>query len=277
MSAEDSAGKICPHCEGRGWVVEDDGGAGTARPCACQRETMGPRLLETAGVPPRYRECTFRAFKTRGESEAESQQLLAAKSVAERYVEDFLGEGGFTTHGLLFVGAPGAGKTHLAVSVLTELIRRYRVRGLFVDFTTLIHQIQSTFDPASGGSKQKLLDPVTRAEFLVLDELGAQKPSAWVREILYLVMNSRYSRRLPTVFTTNYSLGSPAAATNSAGGAVGTTNLDRPPPVRGPELLEHRIGPSLMSRLYEMARPVEIHVQDFRQVVKRQSHSFQPI
>lgn len=277
MSAEDSTKRVCPHCDGRGWVVEEDGGAGTARPCVCQRENLAPRLLETAGVPPRYRECSFHAFKTRGESEAESQQLLAAKSVAERYVEEFLGEGGFATHGLLFVGAPGGGKTHLAVSVLTELIRRYRVRGLFVDFTTLIHQIQSTFEPESGSSKQKLLDPVTRAEFLVLDELGAQKPSAWVREILYLVMNSRYSRRLPTLFTTNYALGSTPAAGGPAGGRDGIGNLDRAPVSRGPELLEHRIGPSLMSRLYEMARPIEIHVQDFRQVVKRQSHSFQPI
>lgn len=247
-------------------MIEDDGGAGTAKPCACQRETLAPRLLAAAGVPPRYADCSFRAFKTTRESVAESEQLQRAKSVAERYVEEFLGEGGFATHGLLFHGPPGVGKTHLSVAVLTEIIRRYRVRGLFVDFTTLIHQIQSTFEPGSPDSKQRLLDPVTDAEILVLDELGAQKPSPWVREILYLVMNSRYNRRLPTLFTSNYAPGS--------GKAERDRGLDRAPETQDFGLLENRIGPGLLSRLYEMARPVEIQVRDFRREVKMQHHSF---
>ena len=258
-------GTICPHCEGRGWILEQDGTAGTARRCDCQVEDLTPRLLASAGIPVRYGSCSFQSFDINAPSAAAKEQLLQAKTLGQRYVDHFIDDhGAFSETGLIFIGPPGVGKTHLAVAVLRELIGRYRVRGLFVDFTSLIHEIQATFDPGSPGSKRDLLDPVVDAEVLVLDELGAQKPSPWVNEILYLVMNSRYTKRVPTLFTTNYRLG---------GGATGPVDsLDRAPAPANYSSLDSRITPNLLSRLYEMARPVEIEVEDFRREVQMQKH-----
>jgi len=261
MQTEAGVTEACPRCEGRGWVVEGDGGAGTARPCSCRLADLGPRLLAAAGIPPRYAACTLANFSVDVPDAAERAQLGDARAVCERYVDRFVGEDGrFRESGLLFVGVPGVGKTHLATSVLAELIRRYRVHGLFVDFTALIHQIQSTFEPRSDESKREVLRPVTEADVLVLDDLGAQKPSAWVQEILYLIMNTRYARSLPTLFTTNYRLAS-----------VGRRDLDRGAGPE-PELLTARISAALVSRLYEMARPVVIEASDFRREVKMHRH-----
>jgi len=259
------AEKVCPKCAGRGWILQKDGTAGTASRCDCQTEDLTPRLLAAARIPSRYRSCSFQSFDINAPSAAAKDQLLEAKSLSQRYVDNFVSENGsFTETGLIFIGPPGGGKTHLAVAVLKELIGRYRVRGLFVDFTSLIHEIQSTFDPGSPGSKRDLLDPVVEAEVLILDELGAQKPSPWVNEILYLVMNSRYTKRVPTVFTTNYRL---------AGSATGpSSNLDRAPAPASYASLDSRITPNLLSRLYEMARPVELEVEDFRREVQMQKH-----
>ncbi len=264
----------CPECGGRGWVVVADGGAGTARACPCRKRDVVPRLMAAAGIPARYQNCKISTFQTTSDSPRERTQLTNVRAAAERYVEEFVQEdGSFRQSGLLFVGPPGRGKTHLAVGVLRSLIERYRVRGLFVEFTSLIHQIQSTFDPNSPESKRQILDPLADAELLVLDELGAQQPTPWVRDILYLIINNRYTRRLPTLFTTNYRLDPAAPKTERVQVAGRTTmvpkTLDRG---RDPEtafdeavLLSTRLPPMLVSRLYEMAQPVVFDsVEDFR-------------
>jgi DNA replication protein DnaC len=262
MLEESSEPGACATCGGSGWLIRNDGGAGTAWRCSCRR--TAPRRVDLAAaaeIPPRYRGCGFDSFRTSGDSGRE--QLLRALSQCRRYVETFFDgdTSTFRDSGLLFVGPPGVGKTHLAIAVLLELMKSFGVVGRFVDFTRLIHDIQSTFDSQTAASKGTVLEPILTAEVLVLDELGALKPSPWVSDILYLVINTRYAQRLPTLYTTNYRLEGKAAS------------LDRGPDPDPLVLLSSRVPPALLSRLYEMTRPILLDaVGDYRREIQAHQH-----
>ncbi len=283
---------VCPECHGRGWMVAADGGAGTARRCDCQKRDRGREYLALAGIPERYRGCTLDSFKTAGEN-AVASHLLKAKTVSQRYVDSFFDprKNRFREKGLIYVGIPGTGKTHLAVAVLKQLIELYNVRGRFIDFLALTHQIRSTFDPSSAESQHEIIDPIINSEILVLDELGAQKSTEWLQDILYLIINTRYLRRLPTIFTTNYRLDGgtsrevprggrePSPGREQIGGlgtdAHARRQLERgehgasrivqaPRPINPFAALSERISPLLVSRIYEMAQLVELPSIDYR-------------
>ena len=256
MTPQQVAEQVCERCGGRGWILEDDGGPGTAVACACQAESVVPRLLAMAGIPERYRGCTFRSFSTVNTDAGQRDQLVEAKARSERYVDEFLTEEGFTEEGLLFTGPNGVGKTHLAVAVLASLIERYRVHALFADCTALIHGVQSTFEPGSQRAKRDVLEPILGAEILLLDDLGAHKGSDWVSEIFYLIFNERYARRRPTLVTTNLRLESADEEPRSLDGA------DMKKTLRAP--MSQRLPASVVSRLHQMTRPIQIEVDDFR-------------
>jgi DNA replication protein DnaC len=98
---------------------------------------------------------------------------------------------------------------------------------------------------------------------LVLDDLGASKPSDWVRDIIEIVLNARYNKNLTTLITTNY-LDSPA----SKGETVRAPDGKLITPIRE-DSLEQRIGVRMRSRLYEMCRKVEVLAPDFRKEARQ--------
>ena len=140
---------------------------------------------------------------------------------------------------------------------MKELIQRGHV-GLFCDYRELLKEIQASYNPASESTEMRILEPVRTVEVLVLDDLGASKPSDWVRDIVGIVLNARYNENRTTIVTTNY-LDSPV----SEGENVRLPTGKLVPAVRE-DTLEQRIGSRMRSRLYEMCRTVEISAPDFR-------------
>ena len=222
---------ICARCNGSGWVpIEGD----TLRvePCGCQGDLRRRQRITSSGIPPRYfPHCRLVDFHDRN-----SPALVSGKRAVQEFADAWM-PGIDNGRGLLLIGPCGSGKTHLAVAALLEIIDSGKPgRLLFRNFQDLIQEIQGSFDSDDAPSKSEILRPLLDVDLLVLDELGSQKPSMFVQDILYYVINSRYNAQRTTIFTTNY--------------------VDD---------LDDRIGSRLRSRLYEMTMEIKLTgVPDYR-------------
>ena len=256
----------CTLCRGTGWklVARADGAGGSvAVACDCGMEERAARVMERARVPKRYEHCDFESYVTdladgKTWTAQHAQSMKQAKLLAQGFVRDYPGA---AEKGLLLMGPSGVGKTHLAVASLKELIRRGHA-GLFCDYRELLKEIQASYNPASESTEMGILEPIRTAEILVLDDLGASKPSAWVLDIIGLVLNARYNERRVTILTTNYFDEVPIAepAPRLPGGQRVAVREDG---------LADRIGARMRSRLYEMCRTVEVFAPDFRREVRQ--------
>jgi DNA replication protein DnaC len=106
---------------------------------------------------------------------------------------------------LVFQGENGCGKTHLAAAIANYQIQAGRP-VLFVVVPDFLDHLRSSFAPDSKVSYDQLFESVKTTELLVLDDFGEQSASPWAQEKLYQVINYRYNARLPSVFTTSFSL-----------------------------------------------------------------------
>ena len=106
--------------------------------------------------------------------------------------------------GLLLIGDIGVGKTHLAVGIIKELILSKGIACLFYDYRELLKQIQNSYNDSVKATELDVLRPVFETEVLVLDELGAVKPTEWVWDTVSLILNTRYNDKRTTIITTNF-------------------------------------------------------------------------
>ncbi|HYL46728.1 MAG TPA: ATP-binding protein [Candidatus Limnocylindrales bacterium] len=282
----------CLTCGGTGWKVVERTTAGAqalasqdssrpgasvgepkmvwAVPCDCTQGDRADRALARARVPERYRHCDFENFETDNELENVTREQLAAwnrslaqaKLIVERFAQEFPLS---SEHGLLLMGPCGAGKTHLAVAALKQVILRGH-SGLFYDYRELLKEIQDSYNSESQSTEMSVLEPVLRVELLVLDDVGSSKPSPWALETVGHVLNTRYNDKRVTLLTTNYldtDTNSPSAAPRVSG-------------MRAPSIedtLSERVGQRIRSRLYEMCRTVEISAPDYRKEIRNISRS----
>jgi DNA replication protein DnaC len=215
-------------------------------------QVRASRLLKRAAIPRRYEHCTLDTFEP-GYGQAD-QSLAAAYLMARQFVSGYP----VTTEGrgLLLTGSVGVGKTHLAVGIVQALIVEKGVHALFCDYRDLLKRIQESYNPQVASTELQILTPIFEAEVLILDELGAQKPTDWVWDTVALILNTRYNDKRTTLITTNYP-NAPAALARSADKVIRE------------ETLGDRIGERMRSRLAEMCVEVEMRGNDLRQSVKK--------
>lgn len=118
--------------------------------------------------------------------------------ICQRYVENFpkmKAKG----KGLMFLGGFGTGKTFLAACIANALLDE-GFSVLMTNFPRLINTIHGMRE-----GKQEYIDSLNKYSLLIIDDLGAERQSEYVAEIVQNIIDSRYRAGLPMVITTNLS------------------------------------------------------------------------
>jgi DNA replication protein DnaC len=266
----------CQFCQGTGWklVARPDGPGKFAVACDCSTGERASLVMDRARIPKRYEHCDFESYETnladgKTYSTQQTAELKRAKIFAESFVKNYPGA---DQSGLLLMGPPGVGKTHLAIAALKDLMRRGHT-GYFCEYGALLREIQRTYGEQTEQTESRILSPILSVEVLLIDDLGCIKPSDWVRDTIGYILNSRYvdgsrdlSRPKCTIITTNYSDSANEKEARLPSGRSVTTRNDT---------LADRIGERMRSRLHEICRTVEMDrsLPDFRREIRQSTRA----
>lgn len=248
MTDSHSEGKKCPHCGEIVPPLEIDvlGKTRWVQPvCKCeadlqkaeleiyknaQREREVRELFSISDLGDRFENASFDNYQTRPGAEN-------AEKISRYYAENF---DEFGLESILLWGVPGNGKSHLAAAVHNQLRKKGKV-VVFVSMPELLKRIKATFGNGNNESEQQILKALNICDLLIIDDIGAEKTSEWVQEIIFLIIDNRYRRNKPV---------------------MATSNLE-------PKELAERIGKRSYDRILEISQPIENKASSYRRQVAK--------
>lgn len=243
----------CPVCNGTGFKIVERGGLTGAAACECSKSNKTERLLGKANIPPNYENATLDSFKLPEDNPIARTGLGTVLMQARKFVREFP-----TTErsGLLFVGDPGEGKTHITIGIMKALMEKGH-ECVFFDYQELILRIQKGWDDFAGSSERAAYQTALDCEVLIIDDLGAQRTIEWVQDTLEFIITYRCNNRKHLIATTNLpdeAITGPVISYTGKGG----DKVHK-------KTLTEVIGVRARSRLFEMCRVIWMPaVQDFR-------------
>ena len=175
-------------------------------------------LIRLANIPPRWREATFDTL--------DPNIQPVAQRLAREYAAGFSKE----SPSLVFYSpGNGTGKTTLAACISNYVLHELRLPVMFAKARDIMLEIRKTFSDHYE-TEAEILDKISYVDLLLLDDVGTDRPSEWIKSTYWTLMDRRFDWMLPVVVTTN-----------------------KPLEGRG-ELLADRIGEGAASRLLGLCR-----------------------
>lgn len=177
----------CTKCQDTGYVETE--------PCLCYKKALAKEALDYAGLSRLAAKQSFDSFDLKyyqGDNRAMMEKVLAS---CKRYADGFHAK----ADSLLFIGNTGLGKTHLSTSIAVEVVNK----GHEVVYTSAPNLFSALEAEKFGREASLTMQEVLGAEFLLIDDLGTENPSALNNNFLYNIVNTRLITAKPTLINTN--------------------------------------------------------------------------
>ncbi|RUR52725.1 ATP-binding protein [Vreelandella populi] len=163
------------------------------------RKIAAQKRLESrigyACLPPRFAGKNFDSY--RADTEQQKKYLENCKQYAENFPEHLK-----SGDGLMLLGNPGTGKTHLAVAALNYIVQHHGEAGLYTTAARMFRRIKDTYT-SKDETESQAIDAFASPALLVLDEVGVSFGSDAELNYLFDIMNERYEQCLPTIIVSN--------------------------------------------------------------------------
>ncbi len=230
-------------CDGSGFVVDEQ--TNTAHDCACRARRVASararRLRER--VPRRYMDLSWeRNPLAQIAQDPHNRDMVRKVRHFCGNIESKLARG----EGLWIMGHTGTGKTTLGYMVAASAVHAEH-SVLSFNAVAMLNRLRATFDPNSRESTDEMIRALAEVDLLHIEDLRVVRPTEWVLEQLYLIVNARYEEQRSVVFTSDID-----------------SDEDGPLIPNARELAQH-IGARTFSRLMEMCGdPVVIAGDDKR-------------
>lgn len=169
--------------------------------------------LGAALIPARFRDRTFESYI------ATEPKQVKALAVCREYAENF-GEHFEAGRCLLLLGNVGTGKTHLATAIANHIMRTTTATAVYRTVGGILQHIKGSYDRESEYSEADAFAAYTKPSLLIIDEVGATKPTEFELASLFNIINGRYEEQLPTIVISNLPAG-------ELSGALGERCVDR--------------------------------------------------
>lgn len=166
------------------------------------------RFLAASGMGVRARRMTFEGLKQ------DEKNRLAIKTSKE-FVDGVLQ--GKSPEGICLFGTTGTGKTHIACAMANAIL----AGGILVRFLPTVRIPREDQDEVL-----RLGDP-DEFPVLILDDLGAEKPTARLLECVFAIIDERLRQDAPLVCTTNFTEKALREKFNAAGDSYGDRIVGR--------------------------------------------------
>ena len=167
--------------------------------CECRKQILNRYAYEMLSDISSIDGCDFNTFDLGYYDEAQRKIMTKLLEACRRYAAEF----SHKNPNLLFMGAPGLGKTHLSLAIAREVVGN----GKHVIYASAGRLIERLVDSAMGNEREDEYRQLCyNCDLLLLDDLGTEYKTHVTKTEVYNIINARIIEQHPTIISTNLSV-----------------------------------------------------------------------